>query len=140
MDLKYIIIDRFVSKGAPVIILAIFLFILFVILFLMIYSCIRMSTPYDRAEDDKAQEEFIRNWRRWGLDSQKWGVPGHVCPGNYYEKIYMCNENITFILESFFRTVYIITTIYEHVMNKLWTNCKHSVYYTNLTHFSYFFC
>lgn len=64
MDLKYIIIDRFVSKGAPVIILAIFLFILFVILFLMIYSCIRMSTPYDRAEDDKAQEEFIRNWRR----------------------------------------------------------------------------
>ena len=127
------------------IIFAIFIFTIFVLFFLLIYSCIRISTPYDREEDNREQEEFIRNYQRKKKNSQrnslqKWGVPGHVCPGNYYEKIYMCNENITFMLVLFFRTAYIITASYEHIINKLWTNCKHSVYYTILTYFFLFFC
>lgn len=53
------------------IILAIFLFLLFMLLSLIIYSCIRISTPYDCTEDDKAQEEFIRNYKKAKKNSRR---------------------------------------------------------------------
>ena len=46
------------------IILIIFISVTLLILFLLIYSCVRISTPYDCAVDNREQEEFIRNYQR----------------------------------------------------------------------------
>lgn len=53
------------------IIFAIFIFTIFVLFFLLIYSCLRISTPYDREEDNREQEEFIRNYQRKKKNSQR---------------------------------------------------------------------
>ena len=53
------------------IIFAIFIFTIFVLFFLLIYSCIRISTTYDREEDNREQEEFIRNYQRKKKNSQR---------------------------------------------------------------------
>ena len=53
------------------IIFAIFIFTIFVLFFLLIYSCIRISTPSDREEDNREQEEFIRNYQRKKKNSQR---------------------------------------------------------------------
>lgn len=52
-------------------IFAIFIFTIFVLFFLLIYSCIRISTPYDREEDNREQEEFIRNYQRRKKNSHR---------------------------------------------------------------------